>query len=264
MKNTLLYSALFLLGQFAVSAQAGSWRTVGKAGEYSSTFRFAGGGDYIYSIEQMGSLYKITASSGSWTKIAANFENSKFLICSTTKLVSIEKNGNMYDINQTSGEWKQVGKTGDWADAIASAIIGETAYVIDNAGTLYKVPLSTGYWSKVGKSEFGGTYMLLAGSTKLYSIENSGTLYEIDPETGSWKQIGNSEAYGGTTHATTIGNKLYTIEAASGILYETDLFTGNWKQIGNADYQATKFLTTANGKLYTIETSGTMYEINVK
>ena len=86
----------------------------------------------------------------------------------------------------------------------------------------------------------------------------------MDPSTGAWKQIGSAGAWKGTTHGATIGDKLYTVEASSGAFYETDLTTGTWKQIGKPDYGNTKFLTAANNKIYTIEKSGTLYEINVK
>ncbi|MBC7875003.1 MAG: hypothetical protein H7Y01_13455, partial [Ferruginibacter sp.] len=44
---------------------------------------------------------------------------------------------------------------------------------------------------------------------------------------------------------------------------QTNLFDGSWKPIGKPEFGNTKFLVAGNNKIYTIEKSGTLYEINV-
>ena len=49
---------------------------------------------------------------------------------------------------------------------------------------------------------------------------------------------------------------------SSGTLYETNPKNGNWKQIGKPDYGDTRFMFAAMGSLFTIEKSGSLYKIN--
>ncbi|HKS29850.1 MAG TPA: hypothetical protein VJS44_18650 [Pyrinomonadaceae bacterium] len=48
----------------------------------------------------------------------------------------------------------------------------------------------------------------------------------------------------------------------SGSLYVTDLSSGTWKKLGNSDFANTRFLFAVGQYLYTIETSGSLYRIN--
>ena len=49
----------------------------------------------------------------------------------------------------------------------------------------------------------------------------------------------------------------------SGALYETNLSSGDYKQLGESDFKNTAFLVAANNKLYSIEADGNLYEIEV-
>jgi hypothetical protein len=49
---------------------------------------------------------------------------------------------------------------------------------------------------------------------------------------------------------------------SSGALYETDPKTGVWKQIGKPEFGNTKFMFAVAGSLYTIETSGSLYQVS--
>ncbi len=81
-------------------------------------------------------------------------------------------------------------------------------------------------------------------------------------QAGSWRQIGKAGSWIGTISAIGNGSNIYTVES-SGALHNTLASSGTWTQLGKADYVNTKFMVTANSKLYTIEKSGTLYEVNV-
>jgi hypothetical protein len=265
MKRSVLFLSAMMLSSMVAFSQAGTWKIIGTAGSWVNTAFVAGAGSSLYTIENSGALYNTAASVGTWVQIGKpDYGNTAFLFASSSKLYTIEKDGTLYEIVPSTGVWKTIGNAGAWIGTMAGVVMNDALYTIEKSGALYKTVLSTGAWTQVGKAEFANTKYLLAGSSKLYTIETSGTIYQIDPSTGAWKQIGASGAWKGTTHAATIGDKLYTIETSNGAFYETDLTIGTWKQIGKADYANTKFITAANSKIYTIEKSGTLYEINVK
>ncbi len=49
---------------------------------------------------------------------------------------------------------------------------------------------------------------------------------------------------------------------SSGVLYETDLRNGKWRQLGKPDFVNTKHIFAVNESLYTIETDGTFYRVS--
>jgi len=264
-KTILLFSTIAIIASSAFS-QAGTWRAVGTPGAWVNTSFAIGSGTNLYTIETSGALYSTVASSGIWTQMGKpDYINTSFLFASSSKLYTIEKSGTLYEIiPSTTATWRALGTPGAWIGTIAGVVLNDVLYTVEKSGALYKTNLSNGTWSQIGKAEFANTRFIIAGSSYLYTIETSGTLYQVDPASGAWKQIGASGSWKGTTHAATIGNKLYTVEAATGVFYETDLSTGTWKQLGKADYANTKFMAAVNSKIYTIEKSGTLYEINVK
>ena len=50
----------------------------------------------------------------------------------------------------------------------------------------------------------------------------------------------------------------------SGVLYETDLSTGTWKEIGKPDFAATTRMFAVGNSLYTIEKDGSLYRVHPK
>ena len=105
--------------------------------------------------------------------------------------------------------------------------------------------------------------IMIGSASFLYSIEKDGSLYMISPINGSWKQIGQKGAWVNTIKGTILGDRLLTVES-NGALFETRLSTGVWQQLGKNDFANTKFLCSGLGKIYSIEASGTLYEINVR
>ncbi len=49
---------------------------------------------------------------------------------------------------------------------------------------------------------------------------------------------------------------------SSGTLYETNPGNGKWKQIGKPEFASTRFIFAAQGSLFTIEKSGNLYKVN--
>ena len=80
---------------------------------------------------------------------------------------------------------------------------------------------------------------------------------------GEWKQVGKAGDWAGTISGVVLGGKIYTAES-SGALYATNLKAGSWKQLGKADFKDTAVLFAVGDLLYSIEASGSLFEIQVK
>jgi len=79
---------------------------------------------------------------------------------------------------------------------------------------------------------------------------------------GAWKQVGRAGDWKNTMAATAFGGFLYTVES-TGILYKTTLTTGGWEPLGNAEFGGTIWLANDGSSLYSLEKSGSLYEIDL-
>ena len=192
---------------------------------------------------------------------------------------------------------------GDWSNTIGAVVLDNTLYSIEKNGVLYRTDLGTGKWVQVGKAEFGNTKFLFAGSKNLLTIETDGSLYRIDPSNGSWAQIGKAGDWKGTIAGTVLGGTLYTAESSGelystnpatgvwrqigkpdfgatrhlfntgdllysiesdGSLYRIRPSNGAWSRAKEAGgWTNTMGSTVLNANLYTVETSGVLYETSL-
>ncbi len=263
------YAFLFLAliackGGTAPPKGPGSWKQLGKAGEWRGTTAGTAMGDKLYSTEVNGALYVTDANTGAWKQIGKpEFRGTVFLAHTEDTLYSVEATGSLYAINPNDGSWKPLGKPGEWIGTTAGTVLGGKLYTTEVNGALYETNLSNGAWKAIGKPEFRATVVLLGSGNKLYSIERGGSLYEIDPATGAWRGLGKPGDWRGTTAAAIFDGKLYTTEA-SGVLYETDLSNGTWKTVGKPEFKDTVVIFPAQNTLLTIERTGSLYSVATK
>jgi len=256
-----LITCVAILFSICSFAQPGSWKQVGASGGWKGTTNMTMINGEIFSVDKSGALYKTIAATGAWKKLGSAY-NTAFIFAGNGVLYTIENSGSLYVINRTDGSWKQIGVAGAWKGTIAATVYNGKLYTAEKSGALYLTDLATGRWVQIGKPEFGNTWNLWSANNKLYSIEKSGTMYEINPTDGSWKQVGASGAWNGTLTGVVMNNAFYSV-SKNGALYVTDLPTGNYKKIGSDAFAATVFMGAGASKLYTIESSGTLYEVNV-
>jgi hypothetical protein len=246
-----------------LQAQAGSWKPVGKPGDWVGTIAGAALNNKIYTVEASGALYVTEPASGVWKQVGKNdFANTQFLFAAAGKLFSIEKDGSLYAINPVDGSWKGVGTAGSWAGTIAGAPLNGNIYTVEKSGALYVTDPASGLWTQIGKNDFANTKYLFAAAGKLFSIEKDGSMYAVNPADGSWKRLGQAGAWSGTICGTGSDRRILTVEA-SGSLYETDTASGVWRQLGQPAFAATRFMFMCGGSLYTIEQGGSLYQVNV-
>jgi len=254
---------LMQLTCFSVFAQPGSWKQVGGDAGWANTKQMAQINDKIYTIDQSGALYETTATTGAWKKLGGSvYGNTTFMFAGNGSLYTIETSGSLYAISTANGSWKQVGGSGAWSDTKAGVILNGKLYTAEKTGALAVTNLSTGARSTIGGADFAATWKMWTANGKLYTIESSGTLYEINPADGKWTQVGEdfSRKY---TIAGVVFNNLFYAAQLGGELLEINLATNESKQLGTAAFGSTVFMTAGTKKIYSIESSGSLYEINV-
>jgi hypothetical protein len=262
-KKTLFLCALVLAAFLCLPAQAGSWKAVGKAGDWAGTIAGVALDGRIFTAESSGALYVTEPATGAWKQIGKkDFANTVFLFAAIGKLFSIEKDGSLYAISPLDGSWQGVGKAGGWAGTIAGVALNNRIYTVEASGVLYVTDPATGVWKQIGKNDFAATKLLFAAASKLFSIEKDGSMYAISPVDGSWKRLGQAGTWAGTICGVGAGERILTIEA-SGTLYETDAASGAWKPLGQPAFAATRFMFFCGGALYTIEKGGSLYQVSL-
>lgn len=260
--KVFFFGMMVLVSSLLLQAQAGSWKMVGKAGDWAGTIAGAALNDKIYTVETSGALYVTDPAAGAWKQIGKNdFANTKFLFAASGKLISIEKDGSMYAISPMDGSWRGVGTAGSWVGTMAGAALNGKIYTVETSGALYVTDPASGAWKQIGKSDFAATKFLFAAAGKLFSIEKDGSMYAISPADGSWKRLGQAGAWAGTICGIGADKRILTAEA-SGVLYETDTASGVWQQLGKPVFGATRFMFWCGGSLVTIEKGGSLYQVN--
>jgi len=265
MKKLTTFFALIISA--VVSAQPGSSRQIGTAGNLAGTVSAVEANGRIYTVDKTGALLVTETVSGTSTQLGnERFVNSRFLFAGGVALYSIKQDGSLYVINTADGSSRPAGVKGAWKSTLAGTTLNGKLYTVETSGELYETDLATGIRKEIGKPEFAATATsgMWSANGKLYTCEANGALFEVNQETGVWKRIGATEEWKGTITGVVINNLLYTIET-DGFLYETDLTTGKWSQIGKAEYANTAFMTgSSTGKLHTIDRSGNLFEIGIK
>jgi hypothetical protein len=248
----------------APGKSAGTWKAVGKAGDWKQTIAGVGLNGKLYTIESSGSLYVTDPSTGTWKALGKpDFAQTAFITAAAGKLFTIEKSGTLFSVNPADGSWQPLGPAGGWANTIAATSDENRMFTVESVGTLYATDTKTGVWKQLGKPDFAMTSFIFYAGANLYTIESSGTLYKVNPADGSWSKIGNENAWTGTIAGAVSNGKIFTVQSGGG-LFMTVPETGVKTAIGNPDFAGTQFMFSSGKKLYTIEKSGSLYEIDVE
>ena len=114
---------------YEVSTKDGTWKQVGRPGDWKATIAGTILNGSLYTAESSGALYRTNLKTGEWSKIGKpDFINTKFMVAANNRLYTIEKDGTLYEIDPDDGLWKQLGKSGGWA---------ATVYAVVWLGTMY-------------------------------------------------------------------------------------------------------------------------------
>ena len=164
-------------------------------------------------------------------------------------------------VEAQTATWRQVSAPGTWTNTVFASATNGTLLTIEQSGKLYKTDPVTAVWSQISATSYANTVLMFAGGKNVFTIEKDGTLYRTNPESGDWVLLGNIGEWAKTIAGVAVYGYLYTVKA-NGILYATNVNTGIWHQVGKAEFGNTKYLFDANGKLFSIEKDGSLYEIS--
>src|ERR1043166_3240992 len=95
---------------------------------------------------------------------------------------------------------------------------GGKLYTVEKGGALYRIDPTNGKGVQIGKPEFGGAHFLFAGASGLLLLDNDNVLFRVSATDGSAKRVGKPGENRDTFIATTIGDRLYSIDT-DGVLF---------------------------------------------
>jgi len=142
-------------------------------------------------------------------------------------------------------------------------VIDGTLFGVDTKGDLISADLVTGEKTVNGGSNHMNVSLMYVVNEKMYGVEKSGSLFEWALNGGTRQMIGKYGDYASSFTGVAYNNGLYLVTKA-GLLTFTKPGTAERTVIGKPIFGLTKYIFGANGKLYTIETMGSLYEIVVK
>jgi hypothetical protein len=166
---------------YEVSTKDGTWKQVGRAGDWKATIAGTILNGSLYTAESSGVLYRTNLKTGEWSKIGnPDFINTKFMVAANNRLYTIEKDGTLYEIDPDNGSWNQLGKAGDWAATVNAVVCLGKMYSIESNGAFYETNLKTGTWKLLGKIDFKPEFLMSADWGYLYAVDSAGFLYGLN------------------------------------------------------------------------------------
>lgn len=262
MKNILVI-ALTLLTVLA-NAQAGTQKQIGFEAGWVNTTAAATMGGKLYTTEKNGSLVQTDLNTGMRKVLGKDaFTNNRFLFVSGTSLYMIDYTGTLYKINHTAGTKDKVGIQAALAGIFTFATIDGMLYGVDAKGNMLMVDLASGDVQSTNNANYNNVQYLYEANSKVYCVEKSGSLFEWPINGGTQHMIGKHGDFPATIAGAGTAEGLYLVNK-SGILTYVNTTTGAFNKIGKPIFSLTKFIFEANGKVYTIESMGSLYEVSVK
>lgn len=245
------------------NTQSVTLKPIGKSNMFISVVWGDQSNGTLYTIDFTYALYKTDLNSGEQSRLGdVTYKNTKFFFRYRHKLYSIENDGSMTEIDPVTGAWTVKSSIGTWNEVERVTVVGNSFFTIQNGAFYYYSSLDPKYRKQIGGSEFFNVGILLESDSTLHSLIRDGSLYQIIPATGEWKRIGEgkSKEWKFTTSAEIVNNKIYTIERG-GVMYETSLPDGKRKLLDQGQFKNAKILIASAGKLYTITSEGSLFEI---
>jgi hypothetical protein len=217
--KAFFFCVLAVAAALSLPAQAGSWKAVGKAGDWAGTIAGAALNNKIYTVEAGGALYVTDPASGAWKQIGKNdFASTKILFAAAGKLFSIEKDGSLYAINPADGSWKRIGQAGAWAGTICGIGFDSRILTVEANGSLYETDTASGVWKQLGPPAFAATRFMFWCGSSLYTIEKGGSLTQVN--------VGGTGQPGAPAPARAAINEKSAAAVAGNLTFA---FMGKWK-----------------------------------
>lgn len=252
---------------------AGEYQQVGGTGEWANAQACVGIGGRIWAISS-GLVYCIEPT-GTWQQVGdSSGWEPRFLLGGLAKLYTLEGSGTVFEIDPFTGGYEKVSEDGQWASTLSATSLRDTIITCDQDGTLYRYSPSErkherlpveGTWRSrlLGATSAG----LFTNDNAVVTVEESGSMYAINLGSGQYGQIEGD--WSGTRVLAGVGARVYAITHSGG-MYAIDPTSHTYSQVGSASTWTSRLACgtkssadASKPNLYTIEDSGTIYEVTV-
>lgn len=255
-----IVTIVLLLAATFANAQSGTATNIGPEGAWTNVISATILNDKMYTVEKNGAIYETDLVSTFRTQIGKReFEKGKFIFAANNMLYVIDYEGTMFKVNATTGVKEQLGIKGTWSQMYAYTVCKDLFYSVNSLGALTATDLKTNTTREMGNTYVNVTNMFATGD-KIYLLEQSGKLHEMSSVNGAQKMISPNNTWTGILCGTGYKSGVYMIDKM-GNLYS--LATGSKNKMGKAEFSLARFLLGANGNLYFIESTGSLYEIKL-
>ena len=244
------------------NAQSGSTTMIGAEGGWGNVISATTLNDKMYSVEKNGRIYETDLTTTLRTPIGKqDFDKAKFIFSANNMLYVIDYEGTMFKVNVTTGVKEQLGVRATWSQMFAYTVCKDQFYAVNSLGVLSVTDLKNNITREMG-STYVNVSNMFATADKVYLLEQSGKLHEMNPVNGAQKMISGNGVWSGILCGAGYKGGVYMIDKI-GNLYSLGTTAGSKSKMGKAEFSLARFLIGANGNLYFIESTGSLYEIKL-
>lgn len=163
----------------------------------------------------------------------------------------------------TAGAGKRtlVARPSGWAAVVSGVAVGSRLFAVTRAGDLWAWTLPGGTPTRLARARFVAPRRILHYAGALLVFDGNGDLYRVDPKTLRQQRLGKVGAWKALISAVVLGDAIFSVER-DGKMYRTDLRSLSWRIVGNPGWAKTKWMFSAQGKIYTIERVGALYAVD--
>ncbi len=264
-KGILALAVMVAMVSSASLAQSVSTRQIGQAGLYQGAVGMAEAGGKLYVAVRNGSgtsLVEVDVNSGSAVD-KGKIHNVKYLVGSDNVLFGLDPGDLMKQIEPAGMKASDIGPPGAWKNTIAIVSMNGNIYTIEDDGGMRAIYPSAGKREALGKFDKEDVGILFTCGGQICMIEKGGAFYTVDIGSGKRKRSGFTSKWKNTVDAAGVSSMIYAVED-NGDLYSADSGGGDRKKIGEGTLPNPEFLAGVQGRLFGLDTSGTLYEIMVR
>jgi sugar lactone lactonase YvrE len=165
---------------YRVDPNSGDFEQIGADG-YFKGCSAADAVDGVLYCTTAGHMFSVDLEDGEITDFGGAYK-TKALWYWQDYVYTLEQDGSLYKVDAESGEYERHGDEGAYSDTIAATIHDGIFYAIENDGALGATNIDDGSYEEIDDNNFGHIRQLFSANGKLYGISKDGTLYHIDPD----------------------------------------------------------------------------------
>jgi len=150
------------------------------------------------------------------------------------------------------GSFRQIRSTGEWIDTVLAVVAAGKIITLDKLGDIYVTDPITGECKLINNEKYTHSKFLFGVGEEVFNIDKDGTLYGTKVSDGSWRQISEFANYPYTSMGVNCGENIVTVGAKSGRTFLTSA-NGEVNKISEEDYSNTVFIFGGTNYFFTIE-----------